>query len=406
MKQRLTARFVQTVKPTSKTKRYWDSDGTGLGLAVKPSGSKSYLQRITIRGKVRDIGLGSTIENTLAQVRQVARQHHLVARSGGDPTQAKQEQAAIPTFKEAARAVVEIRRPGWRNAKHPKDWISSLDRHAPQLKGMLVSEILPQHVLEVLNPIWHSRPETARRVRQRIGAVMLWAVAQGYRTDNPAGECMKYMLPKQNEQRTHFKALHYNQVADAVKQVQEKTQAYMSTILCFEFIVFTAARSGEARLAQWNEIDLDTATWTIPANRMKANRKHKVPLSKRAMQVLEQAWQLNMGAGFVFPSIRGKALTDSTISKLLRENGIQSTVHGFRSSFRDWCAEKTNVPSAVAEMALAHVNKDRVEAAYRRTDFFEQRIKLMDLWAQYLTTEPGKVLTLPNVQHYNGTRSD
>ena len=224
-------------------------------------------------------------------------------------------------------------------------------------------------VLAVLSPIWNEKPVTARRVRQRIGAVMKWAVAQGYRTDNPAGDAIAKALPRGSNGVKHRTALPHGEVSAAVARIWA-SRAAVTTKLAFEFLVLTAGRSGEVRLATWNEIDLDAAVWTIPAERMKTARPHRVPLAGRAVELLREAADVADGSGLVFPSPRGKALSDMAISKLVKEQGIAAVPHGFRSSFRDWCGD-TGQPRELAEMALAHVVRG-VEGAYARSDLFER----------------------------------
>ena len=216
--------------------------------------------------------------------------------------------------------------------------------------------------MSILLPIWTTKAETAKRVRQRIGAVMRWAVAQGYRQDNPAGDAIGTALPKNGVVRKHQRALPHSEVAAAIARIRG-TDAYRATVLAFEFLVLTAARSGEVREARWDEIDLDAATWTIPADRTKMKREHRVPLSSRALAVLSETLQLQDRTGLVFPSVTGRSLSDATLSKLVRENGIKAVPHGFRSSFRSWAAELSDAPREVAELALGHVNPDKVEAA-------------------------------------------
>ena len=234
-------------------------------------------------------------------------------------------------------------------------------------------------------------------MRQRIGVVMKWAIAQGHRVDNPAGDAIGAVLPKNQVRKEHLSALPYTEVADAIRTVQN-SNSRLFTKLLFEFIVLTAARSGEARGAKWKEFNFDKATWTIPAERMKMQREHRVPLSGRALSILAeakaQADKLGTNRDLVFPSVSGNIMSDNTLSRLLLKLGVQAVPHGFRSSFRDWASERTNAPHAVMEAALAHANKNQVEAAYARSDLFERRQKLMDQWAQYLTSEQGKVVRL------------
>ena len=220
-------------------------------------------------------------------------------------------------------------------------------------------------------------------MRQRISAVMRWAVAQGYREDNPAGDAIGAALPKTGVRTRHQPALPYPEVREAMERVRA-SRAYPSTVLAFEFLVLTACRSGEVRGARWEEMDPEAREWRIPPERMKTNREHRVPLSSGALAVLREARSLRDGSDLVFPSVRGRALSDATISKMVRELGIAAVPHGFRSSFRDWAAECSDAPREVCELALAHMNSDRVEAAYRRSDLFERRRELMEEWSAFL----------------------
>ena len=244
-----------------------------------------------------------------------------------------------------------------------------------------------------LLPIWTRKHETARKLRRRIGAVMKWAIAQGYRGDNPAGEAITAALPKRSAPVRHMRALPHGEVAGALAAVRA-SRAWAATKLAFEFVVLTATRSGEVRLATWDEFNLPALAWTIPTERMRAQREHRVPLCARAVEVLHEAKLLGNGTGLVFPSIRGKALSDMTLSKLVKEQGIAAVPHGFRSSFRDWAAERTNHPREVVEAALAHVVGNQTEAAYARSDLFERRRRLMDDWAAYLAGERGQVIAM------------
>ena len=245
--------------------------------------------------------------------------------------------------------------------------------------------------LAILTPIWHDKPETARRVRQRIGAVMKWAVAMGYRPDNPAGDALGQALGRQQTVVQHMRALPHSAVADALTAVRA-SQASVTTKRAFEFLVLTVARSGEVRLATWDEMDLAAGVWIIPAARMKAKREHRIPLSGRALAILFDARRLSDGTGLVFRSPRGKPLSDMTLSKLIKELGIAAVPHGFRSSFRDWAAEQTNTPREVVEAALAHTVRNSTEAAYARSDLFERRRRLMDDWAAYLRGARGHLI--------------
>ena len=230
--------------------------------------------------------------------------------------------------------------------------------------------------------LWHSKAETARRVRQRIGAVMKWSVAKGHRADDPAGNALGAALPRHNGRKQHFRSLPHDEVARALAKVRD-SRAWHGTKLAIEFMVLTATRPGETRLATWTEIDFDTATWTIPPERMKARKSHRVPLSPRALQVLAEALEIRDRTGLVFPSVTGRAAANVTYTKLLRELDISCVSHGWRSSFRTWCGDN-GVDREVAERALAHTVRNPVEAAYNRGTMFERRRKVMEGWAEYL----------------------
>ena len=340
------------------------------------------------------LGLGGYPLVSLAEARNAAFANRQRARAGGDPRAEKRHGQGAPTVEEAAAEVLAQQRPGWRNAKHARDWPRSLRAYAfPRIGAMPVSAVTTADVLAVLTPIWHDKPETARRVRQRIGAVMKWAVAMGHRPDNPAGDALGQALGRQQAVVQHMRALPHGAVADALATVRA-SQASVTTKDAFEFLVLTAARSGEMRLATWDEMDLDAGVWTIPGARMKAKRDHRVPLSGRALAILHDVQRLNDGAGLVFRSPRGKPLSNMTLSKLIKELGIAAVPHGFRSSFRDWAAERTNTPREVVEAALAHTVQNPTEAAYARSDLFERRRRLMDEWATYLAGERGQVVQL------------
>lgn len=378
----LSATFVKTVKQPG---RYGDGRGShGLSLLVKPMSngrlSKSWSQRLLINGKPAMIGLGAWPVVTLAEARDAALENKRSLARGKDP------RGAAPTFAVAVDAVIAIHAEGWKDGgKSVKQWRASLRDYAMSRLGeKRVSDITTADVMAVLIPNWRAKPETMRRVRQRIGAVMKWSIAQGYREDNPAGEALTAALPKNTTLRNHQKALPHAEVGAAIAKIRA-SGAYWATAACFEFMTLTVVRSGEARLAKWDEIDLENRTWTIPGERMKAKREHRVPLSDQAMAVLDKALNMADGSGLIFPSLTGRAMSDSTISKLVRENGIGCVPHGMRSSARDWMSECTDTPREVCELALAHVNSDRVEAAYRRTDLFDRRRALMQAWADYLT---------------------
>ena len=341
----------------------------------------------SVRGRRRDIGLGGYPLVSLAEARAAAFDNRKLARAGGDPL-ALRRQPDIPIFEEAARTVIEIHKPTWRNGgKSAGQWESSLRKYAfPRLAAKGVDTITTADVMAVLLPIWTEKGVTARRIRQRISAVMKWAVAQGYRADNPAGDAIAAALPRVGDMRRHFRAVHHTKAGDAIRAVRE-SQASLAARLAFEFLVLTASRSGEVRCASWLEFNMEAATWTIPGARMKSGREHRVPLSGRALAILNEARALDDGSGLVFPAPAGrKPLSDSTLSKLLRELDIDAVPHGFRSTFRDWCSEVAQVPRELAEACLAHVVRG-VEGAYARSDLLDRRRNMMDRWAAYLASD-------------------
>ncbi len=385
---RLSARFVATVREPG---RYGDGRGSGgLSLLVKRTArghlAKSWAQRIQVDGRPRNLGLGVWPHVSLAEARRKC-VLNLVARGRGELLTGRQR--TVPTFAEAAETVLAIHAAGWkRGGRSENDWRWTLDNYAmPKLGPRPVDRISARDVMAVLLPIWNRKRVTARKVRQRIGAVMRWAVAQGYREDNPAGDAIGAALPKQGVRPRHLAALPYAKVAGAVAAVRG-SGASLATVLAFEFLVLTACRSGEVRGARWEEMDLEAREWRIPAARMKTDREHRVPLSTRALALLGEARALADGSGLVFPSATGRPHARAAFSKLVRQLGIEAVPHGFRSSFRDWAAECTDAPREVCELALAHVNTNAVEAAYRRTDLFERRRALMDAWAAFLAGTP------------------
>ena len=387
MKGQLTQKFVDSVTAPG---RYADKSGTGLLLVVKPSGGRSWIQRTVIHGRQVDIGLGSCRRVRLAQARQVAFANWCTARDGGDPRKVEAPAAAV-TFADGLDATIALLRPTWRNPKSEGQWRASLADHAGVLMARPLAEITTADILAVLAPIWHVKHETARRVRQRIGRVMDWAVAQALRPDNPAGPALAAALPRSEAKATHFRTVGYEGAGAAVRAVRA-TGAWWAAKAAFEFLTLTATRSGEVRGMVWSEVAGDV--WTVPASRMKSRREHVVPLSPRASEVLREAGEYRDSSGLVFPSKTGRQMSDSTVSKLLRENGIDGTPHGMRSAFRDWSAEKTNMPREVCEEALAHVNPNRVEAAYRRSNLLDKRAELMAAWSRYLGSESATVVAL------------
>ena len=321
---------------------------------------------------------------------------------GRDPLAEKREakeaarnpSPSIPTFAEAAARVIELRRPTWSNSKHAAQWQSTLETYAfPVIGNKAVDEITPSDILAVLEPIWTVKNETATRVKQRMGIVMDWAVQHDYRLYNPAGKALLTALPPLRRYEEHHPALPYNQVGWAVTKVRESTSNLL-TKLAFEFLVLTAARSGEIRKANWGEVLREQSTWEISAIKMKARRPHRVPLSGRAMEILHEAWRITGPGGLIFPSKPGgSAASDMTYTAMLERLGIPAVPHGFRSSFTDLAEERVSDSSGLADATLAHQEKNKTRRAYKRTDLFEKRIGLMQKWADYVAGEGGSAVS-------------
>lgn len=359
---------------------YFDNNRTGLYLRVEKSGSRRWVQRLRINKKRVEIGLGSFRFVSLAQARQKAFENSQIAHAGGDPRPGRNQ--VVPLFSEAMEAVIENHSKAWKNkGKSAEAWRSTLTTYADSLQKRPVNQITAADVVECLLPNWEEKQETMRRVRQRLSAIFKWAIAKGYRVDDPAGPAISEALPKGKNGKKHHKSLPHGEVGKAIQKVRE-SESTETVKLAFEFLVLTATRSGEVRFAKWEEIDEKKAVWTIPAERMKAGKEHRVPLSRQAVSVLKRAKEYQDGSNLIFPSPRGKVLSDNTISKMLRDLKIGAVPHGFRSSLRNYCAE-SNVDRQVAEAALAHVVKG-VEGDYLRTDVLDLRRDLMQQWADYL----------------------
>jgi integrase len=360
------------------------SDGDGLFLVVKPAGGRNWVLRALCGGKRRDIGLGSLKSVDLADAREAAHQIRRQIAQGLDPiAERKRERQAIPNFRDAAKIVHGEHKASWKNGKHQSQWLSTLETYAfPKLGNRLVSDIGAPEIRDVLAPIWLSKPETARRVRQRIGTVLDWACVKGFRQTEAPLRSLSKGLPRQPRKDRHFAAMGYADVPKFMKRLQERESVGR---LALQALILTAARSGEIRFARWSELDLEDGFWSIPAERMKMKRPHVVPLSPEAIAVLQRAATFRDATNdLVFPGQKlKKPLSDMSLLKILRDMDLEFTVHGFRSAFRDWVAEQTNYPGEVAEAALAHAIPNKVEAAYRRTDFLAKRGELMRYWARY-----------------------
>ena len=371
---KLTAAKVKNLKTPGM-----HSDGAGLALKIAPGGSKSWVYRGTVNGQRRTIGLGGWPATSLAQARAEANRLRTEIAQGMDPL-AEKRRAAMPTFAEAARQLHELNCGRWKNGKHTKQWIATLEKHAfPAIGALSLDQIERRDVLAILTPIWTATPETARRVRQRIRSVLKFGMAHGWIVTNAAGEAIDGALPAMPKLvKGHLRSLPHSEVAGVLEGL-----AATPAGLCLRFVILTACRSGEARGALWDEIQGDT--WTIPASRMKAGKEHRVPLAGPALAVLEAARPYQRDGGLIFPGRSPtRPLSDMTLTAILRRRGLAATatVHGFRSSFRDWCADRGQ-PRELAEAALAHT-VGGVEGAYFRSDLFERRRALMTAWADYL----------------------
>ncbi|MEA5124348.1 phage integrase central domain-containing protein [Xanthomonas floridensis] len=360
---------------------------TGLYLRVSATGARSWVLRVMVGNRRRDMGLGGWPDVPLAEARERARVARRKIEEGIDPIEqrkaARGKLKTTPTFKWCAEQTIEAKRHEWKSAKHGDQWRSTLATYAfPTLAGMPVDQVQLPHVVGVLSPIWTTKTESASRLRMRIEAVLAWATASGYRKgDNPArwrGN-LDAVLPKPGKVKktTHHAALPIDDMPDFMSALRQRDGIATRAL---EFTILTATRSGEVRGATWDEIQGDT--WIIPGKRMKAGKEHRVPLSPRALQILAALPRM-AGSPYVFPGVQGGTLSDMSLSAVLKRMSVDAVPHGFRSTFRDWCSERTDYPRDVAEMALAHTIGNKVEAAYRRGDLFEKRRQMMRDWEKH-----------------------
>lgn len=394
---RLTDKFVSGKRPAG-----YYPDGNNLYLQVGAAGSKSWSFRYGcgIHGREHEMGLGAYPTFTLAEARERANKARQQLADGDCPLQLKQDAAqakrleagSIITFAAAAEQYIELQSPSWTNAKHPQQWRTTLETYAFPILGKLpVHRIDNVLVAEVLKPIWQTKRETAERTQQRIGSVMDWCKAKGYRSgDNPADKVLlKDLLPKTDKVVVHQPALPFAEIGAFMPKL-----AAMPGIasLAVQFIILTATRTGDVRFAVWGEIDEAKRLWTIPAERMKARKEHIVPLTDAALAILQKVKSEMIESDFVFPNDRtGKAMSENFGTALLKRMGRSDiTIHGMRSTFRDWAAEVSHYPSDIVEMSLAHTIKNKTEAAYRRGDLLAKRTKLMADWAAYCALMPSE----------------
>lgn len=368
----------------------------GLHLWIKATGAKSWILRVLVGPVRKDIGLGGFPDVTLAGARDAARRARDQIVQGIDPVEQRKqaralllaENATAKTFNQCAEAFIEAKGDEWKNPKHRQQWTNTLETYAaPHIGDLLVRDLTVSHILECLQPIWTTKTETATRVRGRIEAVLDWAAVRGYRQgDNPArwkGH-LEQLLPKPSKvsKVEHHAAMALDDMGDFWLSLRA---AKGQGARALEFAIVTAARSGEVRGARWPEFDLDAKIWTVPAERMKGKREHRVPLSTQAIALLK-AVPKNEHSDVVFGGVKGQPLSDMTLSKVMRTMGLEQVPHGFRSTFRDWAGERTNFPRDMAEMALAHVIESKVEAAYRRGDMLAKRLQMMQAWGDFIET--------------------
>jgi integrase len=378
---------------------------SGLALQITPNGARSWVLRIHVSGKRREMGLGAFPDVTLSQARDKARAQRELLDQGIDPVEHRQaerranavSQASTMIFEKAATAYIEAHESTWRNAKHGQQWANTLKTYAyPHIGHLAVGDIELPHILAVLEPIWKTKTETATRLRGRLELVLDWATARGYREGlNPArwrGHLDK-LLPKPSKvaKVEHHAALPVQDLGAFMARLRQQQGMGAKAL---EFLILTAARSGEVRGATLDEFDLEAGMWTIPAERMKAGKEHRVPLVQAAIDLIK-ALPMMAGAPYVFHAPRGGQLSDMTITAVLRRMEVDAVPHGFRSTFRDWAAERTNYPRDMAEMALAHTIGNKVEEAYRRGDMFEKRRRMMADWARFCDTVETKGAVLP-----------
>ncbi|RUR34091.1 DUF4102 domain-containing protein [Vreelandella andesensis] len=388
---KLSPRKVATAEPGKH------EDGGGLRLVVSKSGAKKWVLRFTLRSKRREMGLGNFPNTGLAEARRKAENYRKMAKEGTDPIHARElekQQQSTPTFTNCAARYIQSHRRSWRNAKHARQWVSTLKTYArPVIGEMPVDEIDTHHILNILSPIWSTKTETAKRVQGRIENVLDFASAHKYRDEaNPArwrGHLDKLLAkPSKVQMVTHHPAMPYEQVAKFMVAAQDYSSMSSKAL---QLLILTATRTSEVLNAEWHEIDLVNATWTIPAKRMKASREHRIPLSHQALALISNLPSVK-GNSFVFPGMKpGRPLSNMSLLQFMRGLGYGPSgdkgnyvPHGFRSSFRDWTGEVTSYPRDVAEMALAHAIENKVEAAYRRGDLFEKRRAMMQDWADYI----------------------
>ena len=382
----LTAAFVRSVKDAGNF-----TDGNGLVLRVSPKGRKSWIQRITVNGKQTALSIGSYPAVGLSDARAIAQDNSKATAQGRNPQQERKQakedarKSSIPTFGQAAKAVHELHLPTWSNEKHAREWLATLERFAfPSIGRKPVNEITTADVMGIVAPLMAEKPVTGKRVNQRVCVIFDYCIAQNWREFNPAGRSIAKALPKPQREVKHHKAVAYRDVPAVVRKVQESSECELVK-LAFEYGILTAARTNEIRGAQWAEIDWIEGIWTVPAARTKMRRPLRIPLSGRAIEILERTREITGESdGLIFRGSSARMIYHRVFLSVLKRLEIEATYHGFRSSIRDWMGECTSASGAVAEAALGHAQGNQTQQAYSRSDYLELRRPIMDAWADHV----------------------
>ncbi|MXZ38608.1 MAG: tyrosine-type recombinase/integrase [Holophagales bacterium] len=378
--KRFTVGWVRKAPPG----KHYDSGGFGLILRVRSSGRARWAWRGTVRGKRVELGLGRRAFMSLRRARETAFEYARIAADGDDP---RTQRSNAPTFRDATESVIRLQRRSWKagaaSRRQEQQWRQTLATYAfPVLGDMTVDQVTAADVLRVLTPLWTAKPAAAKTVKQRIGIVLRWAIAQGFRQEDPMG-AVGSVLPRQPH-GGHHRFLPPKDIEAAMAKIRS-ADCWLGTRLAVRFLALTATRTAEVRGATWAEVDTEAAVWTIPANRVKTKREHRIPLSSQALEVLARARQLRGGgSSLIFPASRGNGpLGSGTMGKLLRELRIETSPHGVRASFRSWCADQGE-DRALADAALGHEVGSATERAYQRSDLFERRRGLMERWGEFI----------------------
>ena len=373
------------------------ADGNNLYLEVDKSGARRWTLRVTILGRRRDMGLGGISTVSLEEARELAYQYRKIARSGGDPILERQKNRGLQTtLIYCTKKVHEINLPTWKNEKFAKQWLSSLEHHVfPTIGKLPISQVTSADILRVLTPIWNTKGDTAKKIKQRLRMIIKWARAQGYFQGDDPVELAEQALPKQLKSDDHHKSLEFEKLPEMISNLR-KSKISLPTKLALEFTILSACRTSEVLNAKWEEIDLTKLIWSIPSERMKGGKVHQVPLTDRMTVILNDCKKLKTNNDLLFPSeINGEALSNNTMRLALKKRlKVDATVHGMRSSFKDWASETTNFANEVSEMALAHTISNKTELAYRRRTLIEKRRHLMQKWSDYLNNKEGEVIEL------------